>query len=196
MGSTAEDVAAVADEEACMYAMQLASSSILPMTLKNALELGLLEVLQKDAGKALAAEEVVAQLPVAPTNPGAADMVDRMLRLLASYDVVKCQMEDGRSARSGGWVLWMRRPGRGHGHRELGECGEAAEAEPKPAQDGSERRGGGGRAQAGTGRRLTDAGALQMRRHVGEVAAARRRSRDYLRAKRIFFYTGPTYQTC
>jgi flavonol 3-O-methyltransferase/caffeic acid 3-O-methyltransferase len=70
MGSTAEDVAAVADEEACMYAMQLASASILPMTLKNALELGLLEVLQ------------------------AADMVDRMLRLLASYDVVKCQMED------------------------------------------------------------------------------------------------------
>jgi caffeic acid 3-O-methyltransferase len=94
MGSTAEDVAAVADEEACMYAMQLASSSILPMTLKNALELGLLEVLQKDAGKALAAEEVVARLPVAPTNPAAADMVDRMLRLLASYDVVRCQMED------------------------------------------------------------------------------------------------------
>ncbi|KAG0541229.1 hypothetical protein BDA96_03G478000 [Sorghum bicolor] len=170
MGSTAEDVAAVADEEACMYAMQLASSSILPMTLKNALELGLLEVLQKDAGEALAAEEVVARLPVAPTNPGAADMVDRMLRLLASYDVVKCQMEDKdgrRSARSGGWVLWMRRPGRGHGRRELGECGEAAEAEPKPAQDGGERRGGGGRAQAGTGRWRTDAGALQMRRHVG-----------------------------
>ena len=96
MGSTAEDVAAVADEEACMYAMQLASSSILPMTLKNALELGLLEVLQAEApaGKALAPEEVVARLPVPPTNPGAADMVDRMLRLLASYDVVKCQMED------------------------------------------------------------------------------------------------------
>lgn len=93
MGSTATDVAAVADEEACMYAMQLASSSILPMTLKNAIELGLLEVLQK-AEKELAPGEVVARLPVAPTNPGAADMVDRMLRLLASYDVVRCQMED------------------------------------------------------------------------------------------------------
>lgn len=97
MGSTtAADVSsAVADEEACMYAMQLASSSILPMTLKNALELGLLEVLQKEpAGKALAPEEVVARLPEQPANPGAAVMVDRMLRLLASYDVVRCHMED------------------------------------------------------------------------------------------------------
>nr|CAB3480069.1 unnamed protein product [Digitaria exilis]CAB3482216.1 unnamed protein product [Digitaria exilis] len=94
MGSTAADVAAVADEEACMYALQLVSSSILPMTLKNAIELGLLEVLQKDPSAALSPEEVVAKLPVAPTNPDAAAMVDRMLRLLASYDVVRCKMED------------------------------------------------------------------------------------------------------
>jgi caffeic acid 3-O-methyltransferase / acetylserotonin O-methyltransferase len=98
MGSTAGDVAAVVDEEACMYAMQLASSSILPMTLKNAIELGLLEVLQKEAGggkAALAPEEVVARMPAAPGDPAAAAaMVDRMLRLLASYDVVRCQMED------------------------------------------------------------------------------------------------------
>jgi flavonol 3-O-methyltransferase/caffeic acid 3-O-methyltransferase len=94
MGSTAADVAAVADEEACMYALQLVSSSILPMTLKNAIELGLLEILQKDPAAALSPEEVVARLPVAPTNPDAAVMVDRMLRLLASYDVVRCKMED------------------------------------------------------------------------------------------------------
>nr|AGS49215.1 O-methyltransferase [Zea mays] len=98
MDSTAGDVAAVVDEEACMYAMQLASSSILPMTLKNAIELGLLEVLQKEAGggkAALAPEEVVARMPAAPSDPAAAAaMVDRMLRLLASYDVVRCQMED------------------------------------------------------------------------------------------------------
>ncbi|RCV29960.1 hypothetical protein SETIT_6G055900v2 [Setaria italica] len=94
MGSTAADVAAVADEEACMYALQLVSSSILPMTLKNAIELGLLEVLQKDPAAALSPEEVVARLPVAPANPDAPVMVDRMLRLLASYDVVRCQMED------------------------------------------------------------------------------------------------------
>lgn len=99
MGSTAADVAAAADEEACMYALQLASSSILPMTLKNAIELGLLEVLQKDPAAALAPEEVVARLPVAPTNPDAATMVDRILRLLASYDVVRCQMEEGKDGK-------------------------------------------------------------------------------------------------
>ncbi|KAG2581686.1 hypothetical protein PVAP13_6KG071170 [Panicum virgatum] len=101
MGSTAADVAAAAaaDEEACMYALQLASSSILPMTLKNAIELGLLEVLQKDPAAALAPEEVVARLPVAPANPDAAAMVDRMLRLLASYDVVRCRMEEGKDGR-------------------------------------------------------------------------------------------------
>jgi hypothetical protein len=106
MGSTAADVAAVVDEEACMYALQLASSSILPMTLKNAIELGLLDVLEaaRKSGDAapLNPEEVVARLPVAPRNPDAAVMVDRMLRLLASYDVVKCEMvegEDGKLAR-------------------------------------------------------------------------------------------------
>ena len=103
MGSTAADVAAAADEEACMYALQLASSSILPMTLKNAIELGLLEVLQKDPAAALAPEEVVARLPVAPTNPDAATMVDRILRLLASYDVVRCRMEEGKDGRYSRW---------------------------------------------------------------------------------------------
>ncbi|CAN6334010.1 unnamed protein product [Urochloa humidicola] len=89
MGSTTSDVAAGADEEACMYAMQLVSSSILPMTLKNAIELGLLDVLQKDPAAWLSPEEVVARLPAAATNPDAAVMVDRMLRLLSSYDVAR-----------------------------------------------------------------------------------------------------------
>ncbi|RLM84848.1 caffeic acid O-methyltransferase [Panicum miliaceum] len=44
-------MAAVADEEACLYALQLASSSILPMTLKSAIELGLLEVLEAARGE-------------------------------------------------------------------------------------------------------------------------------------------------
>ncbi|TVU42897.1 hypothetical protein EJB05_09321, partial [Eragrostis curvula] len=102
MGSTAADMAAVADEEACMYALQLASSSILPMTLKNAIELGLLDVLEaarKSAAASLAPEEVVARLPVAPRNPDAPVMVDRMLRLLASYEIVKCEMEEGKDGK-------------------------------------------------------------------------------------------------
>ena len=102
MGTATADMAAVADEEACLYALQLASSSILPVALKSAIELGLLDVLEaarKTAGggpaATLAPEEVVARLPVAPKNPDAPAMVDRMLRLLASYDVVRCQVEEG-----------------------------------------------------------------------------------------------------
>ncbi|VAI89159.1 unnamed protein product [Triticum turgidum subsp. durum] len=50
-------MAASADEEACMYALQLVSSSILPMTLKNAIELGLLETLVAAGGKLLTPAE-------------------------------------------------------------------------------------------------------------------------------------------
>ncbi|KAF0900685.1 hypothetical protein E2562_034391 [Oryza meyeriana var. granulata] len=98
MGSTAADMAAAADEEACMYALQLASSSILPMTLKNAIELGLLETLQGAGGKLLTPAEVADKLP-SKANPAAADMVDRMLRLLSSYNVVKCEMEEGKDGK-------------------------------------------------------------------------------------------------
>ncbi|XP_073011962.1 caffeic acid 3-O-methyltransferase-like [Typha latifolia] len=94
MGSTNANVSAVPrdaeDEAACMFALQLVSTSILPMTLKAALELGLLEILVT-AGKPVTAEEVAAQLPTA--NPQAPVMLDRMLRLLASYKVVGCDVE-------------------------------------------------------------------------------------------------------
>lgn len=38
------------DQEACLYALQLASASILPMTLKAAIELDVLEILVKGCG--------------------------------------------------------------------------------------------------------------------------------------------------
>lgn len=98
MGSTAADMAATADEEACMFALQLASSSILPMTLKNAIELGLLDTLVQASGKSLTPAEVAAKLP-SSSNPAAPDMVDRMLRLLASYGVVSCAVEEGENGK-------------------------------------------------------------------------------------------------
>lgn len=38
------------EEEACIYALQLASASVLPMTLKAAIELDVLEILVKGCG--------------------------------------------------------------------------------------------------------------------------------------------------
>ena len=97
MGSMAAEMTAV-EEEACIYAMQLSSTAVLPLTLKNAIELGLLETLVAAGGKLLSPAEVAAKLP-STANPAAADMVDRMLRLLASYNVVSCTMEEGKDGR-------------------------------------------------------------------------------------------------
>ncbi|TVU03659.1 hypothetical protein EJB05_50847, partial [Eragrostis curvula] len=89
-------MAMVADEETCMHALQLVSSAVLPMTLRTSIELGLLETLAGAGGKALTPKEVAAKLPPkAASNPAAASMVDRLLRLLASYNVLSCVVEGG-----------------------------------------------------------------------------------------------------
>ncbi|CAA6656104.1 unnamed protein product [Spirodela intermedia] len=82
------------EQEACNYAMQLASASVLPMTLKAAIELNLLEIISRGVtGAQLFPEEIVAQLPI--ENPDVAVMVDRILRLLASYSILTCSVVDG-----------------------------------------------------------------------------------------------------
>uniref|UniRef100_A0A0D3HSW1 Uncharacterized protein n=1 Tax=Oryza barthii TaxID=65489 RepID=A0A0D3HSW1_9ORYZ len=68
------------DDQACMYALELLGGSVVSMTLKAAIELGLVD-------------ELLA----------AATAVDRMLRFLASYGVVRCTTEagpDGKARRS------------------------------------------------------------------------------------------------
>jgi hypothetical protein len=54
--------------------------------LKNVIELGLLEILQKDPAAALSPEEVVARLTVAPSNPD-------VHRLLGKVSICKPQLE-------------------------------------------------------------------------------------------------------
>ncbi|KAH7513628.1 hypothetical protein FEM48_Zijuj11G0001100 [Ziziphus jujuba var. spinosa] len=73
------------------YAMQLASASVLPMVLKAAMELGVLEIIQK-AGPAarLSAQEIASQLPT--QNPEAPILVDRMLRLLSAHSLLTCSV--------------------------------------------------------------------------------------------------------
>ncbi|MQM17391.1 hypothetical protein Taro_050362 [Colocasia esculenta] len=104
MGSVQEEVARrpqeVEDEEACYYAIQLASASILPMTLKAAIELQLLEVIKRaGTGAQLSAAEIAAQLPTG--NPQAPVMVDRILRLLASYAILTCSLVHGEDGKVG-----------------------------------------------------------------------------------------------
>ncbi|KAK4277653.1 hypothetical protein QN277_015617 [Acacia crassicarpa] len=91
----------VNDEEANLFAMQLASASVLPMILKSALELDLLEIIAKAGPNAqLSPSDIASQLPT--KNPDAAVMLDRMMRLLACYNVLSSSLRtlpDGKIER-------------------------------------------------------------------------------------------------
>ncbi|KAJ8774626.1 hypothetical protein K2173_017072 [Erythroxylum novogranatense] len=77
----------VSEEEASLLAMQLASASVLPMILKTLLELDLLEIMARAGpGAFLSPSDIASKLQT--KNPEAAFVLDRMLRLLASYSVV------------------------------------------------------------------------------------------------------------
>ncbi|RVW41256.1 Caffeic acid 3-O-methyltransferase 1 [Vitis vinifera] len=95
MGSTSMTPTTIleSDEEASLFSMQLVSASVLPMVLKSALELDLLEIIAKAGpGAFVSTSEIAAQLPT--HNPEAPVMLDRILRLLATYAVVKCSLRN------------------------------------------------------------------------------------------------------
>ncbi|KAA8520801.1 hypothetical protein F0562_014927 [Nyssa sinensis] len=81
------------EEEQCSNAMQLVNSSVLPMVMQAAVELDLLEFIAKAGpGAQLSPSEIASQMPT--TIPGAPAMLDRILRLLASYSVLTCSVVD------------------------------------------------------------------------------------------------------
>ncbi|CAH9080078.1 unnamed protein product, partial [Cuscuta epithymum] len=89
------------EEDDSLFALQLATAAVLPMALKAAVELDLLELMAKAGpGAAVSPSELAAQLPT--TNPDAAVMLDRILRLLCSHSVLNCSLRtlaDGRAER-------------------------------------------------------------------------------------------------
>lgn len=103
MGSTSGSAerTQMGEDEACSFAMTITSGSIPPMVLKAVIELDVLEIIKRAGpGAHLSPAEITAQLPT--TNPGAATMLDRMLRLLASYDMLSYSLRtlpDGRVER-------------------------------------------------------------------------------------------------
>lgn len=80
------------EEEACLFAIQLGCASVLPMVLKSAIELDLLELIKKAGpGAFVSPAQLAEQIPT--KNPEAKIMLDRMLRLLASYSVLNCSLK-------------------------------------------------------------------------------------------------------
>ncbi|XP_010540170.1 PREDICTED: indole glucosinolate O-methyltransferase 4-like [Tarenaya hassleriana] len=82
------------DEELGGDARRLAFSGVLPWVLQSAIELGLIDALHvaaAEGGSFLSPSEISLRLPCVPTNPNAPDMLNRVLRLLASYSIVECR---------------------------------------------------------------------------------------------------------
>ncbi|KAK8946647.1 Tricetin 3',4',5'-O-trimethyltransferase [Platanthera zijinensis] len=86
------------EEDAYAYAMQLVTLSALPMSLRAALELGLLRIIS-DAPGPLSSDELAARLGLLSTNPHAAAVIERILRLLASYSILSHSSSPDREGR-------------------------------------------------------------------------------------------------
>ncbi|KAL8127714.1 hypothetical protein AgCh_014582 [Apium graveolens] len=81
------------DEEACLLAMQLATASVLPLVLKAAIELDLLEIIAKAGPDAyVTPNELASMLPT--SNLDAPVLLDRILRVLASYSILNCGLNE------------------------------------------------------------------------------------------------------
>ncbi|XP_010442952.1 PREDICTED: indole glucosinolate O-methyltransferase 1-like [Camelina sativa] len=81
-----------AEEEASLLARRLSNAASLPMVLKAALELGVIDTMVTVGDSLwLSPSEIAQRLPTKPSNPEAPVLLDRMLRFLASYSVFKCR---------------------------------------------------------------------------------------------------------
>ncbi|XP_021637410.2 caffeic acid 3-O-methyltransferase [Hevea brasiliensis] len=78
------------EDKAGKLAIRLANAVVLPMVLKSAIELNIIAIISTATigGEYLSPSQIAALIP--SKNPDAAIVVDRMLRLLASYDIIKC----------------------------------------------------------------------------------------------------------
>jgi caffeic acid 3-O-methyltransferase len=79
------------EENTFPYAMQVATSIVLPMAMQSAVELGVFEILAKAGpGAKLSPSQIVQQMPT--KNPEAAVMLDRILRMLATHSLLCCSV--------------------------------------------------------------------------------------------------------
>ncbi|KAH9757346.1 Flavone 3'-O-methyltransferase 1 [Citrus sinensis] len=89
----------VDQEEIGKLAVRLANAAVLPMVLKSAIELNVIDIISAASaaedghGELLSASKIAARLPT--KNPDAPFLLDRMLSLLASYDILRCSLQNG-----------------------------------------------------------------------------------------------------
>ncbi|KAH9620884.1 hypothetical protein KSS87_011234 [Heliosperma pusillum] len=82
------------DEKLAGQAVRLANAAALPMILRSAFELKVLDILcEAQEGAYLSTTEIATK--IGSKNPNAPVLLDRMLRLLTSYSVLKCKLHEG-----------------------------------------------------------------------------------------------------
>ncbi|GAY58516.1 hypothetical protein CUMW_187550 [Citrus unshiu] len=87
------------EQELGKLAIRFANAAVLPMVLKSALELNVIDTNFASSGSSegafLSHAEIASKLPA--KNHDAPVLPDRMLRLLAGYDILKCSVRTGEN---------------------------------------------------------------------------------------------------
>ncbi|KAF8029107.1 hypothetical protein BT93_E1701 [Corymbia citriodora subsp. variegata] len=85
------------DEDGFLFAMEMNALIGIPMVLKAAVELGILEMLAEDgpSGSAPPLSSAEIALRLSTKNPEAPVALDRMMRLLTSYSILSCTLAEG-----------------------------------------------------------------------------------------------------
>ncbi|ESQ33484.1 hypothetical protein EUTSA_v10008040mg [Eutrema salsugineum] len=81
------------DENLSLYAMILSSSSVLPMVLKTAIDLGLFDILAEFGPScSLSASQIVSLLSTQTQQHHDSSLINRILRCLTSYSILTCSV--------------------------------------------------------------------------------------------------------
>ncbi|XP_074263670.1 inositol 4-methyltransferase-like [Silene latifolia] len=82
------------DEKLAGQAVSMANAAALPMILRSAFELKVLDIISEAGeGAYLSTTEIATK--IGSKNPNAPVLLDRMLRLLTSYSVLTCKLQEG-----------------------------------------------------------------------------------------------------
>ncbi|KAI4317435.1 hypothetical protein L6164_025302 [Bauhinia variegata] len=90
----------LSEDDACLSAMLLSTTQVYPAVLNAAIELNLFEIIAKATPPCLSVSEIASQLP--NQYPELASRLERVLRLLASYNLLicsTCTIENGSTER-------------------------------------------------------------------------------------------------
>ncbi|TKW02064.1 hypothetical protein SEVIR_8G220300v4 [Setaria viridis] len=98
--------AGVDEDSTCLHAQSLVYAYNVTMAVKAAVKLGLLDELSAADGRAVTADELAAKVVQAEDKTVSAAWIGRILRFLASFDVVRFSAEKGAD----GSVLWRYSP--------------------------------------------------------------------------------------